>query len=140
MNHNKNRTLSYYQVMPRIVRVGVPETVSISPIGRGKSFDDSLDYIVTFMPREFFGESWIGSEPPSFDAMVVRPIKGAISVTYTFEEEQEYVISLKPVTDQKISPKKVSLEFCVYALNDDLYELNPYRGDLHSHSTSSDGR
>ena len=140
MNHNKNRSLSYYCVMPRIVRVGVPETVIISPIGRGKSFDDSLDYIVTFIPREFFGESWIGSEPPSFDTVAVRPINGAISVTYKFEEEQEYVISLKPVTDQKISPKKVSFEFCVYALNDDLYELNPYRGDLHSHSTASDGR
>ena len=140
MNRNKNRSVSYYRVIPRLVRVGVPQTVTVSPMGDGKKFDDALDYIVTFVPRECFSESWIGGVAPAFDTITVRPINGVISVTYTFDEEQEYVISLKPLTDQKISAKKLSLEFCVYALNNDLYELDPYRGDLHSHSTGSDGR
>ena len=109
-------------------------------MGNGKKFDDSLEYNVFFIPRECFSHTWIGTEPPVFDSVTVRLTNGVISATYTFDEEQEWVISLKPITDQKISPKKVSLEFSVYAMKDDLYELNPYRGDLHSHSTGSDGR
>ena len=118
----------------------MPETVSIYPMGNGKNFDDSLDYVVTFVPRECFTDTWIGAEPPAYDNVTVRPVNGVISFTHTFDEEQEWVISLKPVTDQKISAKKLSLEFSVYALEEDLYERNPYRGDLHSHSTGSDGR
>lgn len=140
MNHNKIRSVSYYRVIPRLVRIGVPQTVTIFPMGDGKRFDDELDYIASFIPRECFSHTWINVEPPVFDSVTVRPKNGVISVSYTFDEEQEWIISLKPITDQKISPKKVSLEFSVYALADDLYELNPYRGDLHSHSTSSDGR
>ena len=139
MNRNKNRSVSYYRVIPRLVRIGVPQTVTIFPMGDGKRFDDELDYIASFIPRECFSHTWISVEPPVFDSVTVRPKNGVISVSYTFDEEQEWIISLKPITDQKISPKKVSLEFSVYALADDLYELNPYRGDLHSHSTSCQG-
>ena len=140
MNRNARRSVSYYRVIPRLVRVGVPETVTITPIGKGKGFDDSLDYVVSFIPRECHTETWVGAEPPVFDSVTLRPQNGAISFTHTFDEEQEWVISLKPLTDQKRSPKKTSLEFRVYALENDLYALNPYRGDLHVHSTGSDGR
>ena len=136
MNRNSKRSLSYYRVIPRIVKIGEPQTVTIYPLGKGKRFDDTIDHVVSFIPKECFDKTWINpDEPPVYDSVTVRPVEGVISVTYTFEEEQEWVISIKPQTDLKISPKKLSLEFGVYSVADDLYSLNPYRGDLHVHST-----
>ncbi len=137
MNLNKKRSISYYRVIPRLVRIGVPQTVTIYPLGCSKAFDDSVDYTVKFVPMECYEQEWLFGEP-TFDTVSVRPIQGVLSVTYVFDEEQEWVLSVSTETERAAGKKP--LEFHVYSLLDDLYERNPYRGDLHVHSTGSDGK
>ena len=57
---------------------------------------------------------------------------GVLRFAFTFEGEQQHVITLEK-DDKKLS------EFMVYSLKEDLYELTPLRGDLHGHSYRSDG-
>ena len=58
---------------------------------------------------------------------------GVIRFLYTYEEEGQYLFFL--------SREETRLaELFVYALEEDLYDLTPLKGDFHSHSVRSDGK
>ena len=59
--------------------------------------------------------------------------KGELKLKYTFPDESEYLISIS-------KDGKFIKELPVYAVNNDLWGRYPYVGDLHVHSTCSDGR
>ena len=135
-NRNGNRSVSKYRVTPRLVRSGVPTTVTVTPLGKSLAFDDKIEYIVRFVPKEIYHDTFI-DRPAQFDSVRVHPQNGVLTVTYTFYEEQEWVLSV--LTPEEEEKKAKPREFHVYSLFEDLYERNPYRGDLHIHSTGSDG-
>lgn len=137
MNRNKKQSLSNYRVIPRLVRSGVPQTVMVLPIGASKRFAAGVDYEIKLIPMECYEQTWIG-EPPVYDTLTVRAEDGALSVTYTFDDEQEWVLSVSTAAEREAGTKP--LELHVYSLMDDLYDRNPYRGDLHVHSNRSDGK
>ena len=137
MNRNKLRSLSLYRVIPTIVRADVEQTVTIYPIGEAKRFDDNTDYVVSFLPREVFTLNRLYNQA-DWDTVTVRSQNGVLKVSYTFADEQEWVISV--TTAEDIEKKRAPLEFFVYSLFEDLYEKTPYLGDLHVHSCRSDGR
>lgn len=133
MNYNKKRELSHYRIIPRLVKSGVPETVTVYPIGKSKRFDTEKEYEISFYPAECYAYSHIKTVTP--DTLTVRPAAdGSISFSYTFTEEQEWTVTVKK------KDVEGALDFHVYSLEADLYALNPYMGDLHVHSTGSDGR
>ena len=136
MNLDPKISLSKYSVTPKLLRSGITETVTVKPLGNGLKFDDTKEYTVTFVPMEIYDDTYI-ERPVEFDSVRVRSVDGVITVSYAFEGEQEWVISV--ITDEDRENKKKPKEFHVYSLLDDLYTKNPYKGDLHSHSTSSDG-
>lgn len=136
MNRNANRSVSKYRVIPRLVRSGVPTAVTVTPLGPSLRFDDKTEYTVRFIPKEIYHDTFI-DRPAQFDSVKVYPQNGALTVTYTFYEEQEWVLSVLSAEEEEKKAKP--REFHVYSLLDDLYERNPYRGDLHVHSTGSDG-
>ena len=137
MNYNKYRSLSNYRVIPRLVRVGVEQTVTVYPLGVSKRFDDETEYTVSFVPMEIYDADRF-SLATEWDSVTVKPIDGALRFSYVFEEEQEWTISITAQTDQE---KKVKpIEVHIYSLEEDLYSLNPYMGDLHVHSCRSDGQ
>ena len=136
MNRNANRSVSKYRVTPRLVRAGVPTAVTVTPLGPSLRFDDQTEYTVRFIPKEIYNDTFI-DRPAQFDSVKVYPQNGCLRVTYTFYEEQEWVLSVLSAAEEEKKAKP--REFHVYSLFDDLYERNPYRGDLHVHSTGSDG-
>ena len=125
--------LSNHELYPRVVRAGVPSTVSIVPVGTRARFDDSQIYNVGIVPIECSTDTYIEHER---DTVIIKaqPKDGVISFTYTFEDEQEWAILLAP----EANPTSIR-KYAVYSLYDDLYERTPYMGDLHSHSNCSDG-
>ena len=135
-NRNGNRSVSKYRVTPRLVRSGVPTTVTVTPLGKSLAFDDKTEYIVRFIPKEIYHDTFI-DRAAQFDSVRVHPQNGVLTVIYTFYEEQEWILSV--LTPEEEEKKAKPREFHVYALFEDLYERNPYRGDLHIHSTGSDG-
>lgn len=137
MNRIRLRSTSLYRVIPTIVRSGIKQTVTIYPIGEAKRFSDDTDYIVSFLPREVFSVNRLYHQE-SWDKVTLRSENGVLKVSYTFTDEQEWVISV--TTAENIEKKKSPLEFFVYSLYEDLYEREPYLGDLHVHSCRSDGK
>ena len=59
--------------------------------------------------------------------------EGCLHFDYTFEREQEYSVRF---SENGSKPTKISM----YAVKQDLYELRPLKGDLHTHSYYSDGQ
>ncbi len=136
IHRDKRVSVSKYRVSPLLVREGVAETVTIAPMGRGLAFDDCTDYQIQFVPMEVYEGSFV-DDRTRFDTVTVRPSGGVISVTYTFHDEQEWTINVSQVKDGVVGKPRA---FHVYSLLPDLYSRNPYRGDLHAHSTGSDGQ
>ena len=150
MNFEKECSISTYSVIPRIVPVGVEKTISIRFMGDGLRydptrikrlghvrFDDAMEYTVSIIPMELYDYTYVEPEQAYFTTKV-RPKNGTISVNYVFEGEQEWSITV--ISDADARAGKAPLVFRVYSLESDLYELNPYCGDLHVHSIGSDGR
>jgi hypothetical protein len=80
-----------------------------------------------------FGE-WLRNTPPS---EFRRRENGDLAVTVTTPVEGEYALCLDFADQEGAFVEKAV--FALYALEDDLYRLTPYKGDFHMHSTSSDG-
>lgn len=151
MNLNKEISLSKYNVTPRIVRAGESTEISISALGKGirhdpigvrlfgagAGFYDTDEYTVTFIPMEMYDGTYVECDNVEFDSVKVYPKDGVITVKYTFYEEQEWILSV--ISCDNAEKKRKPLEFHIYSLNEDLYSLNPFRGDLHMHSVGSDG-
>ncbi len=135
-HRDKRVSVSKYRVSPKLVRAGVPETVTIAPMGKGLAFDDSMEYQVELVPMEIYEGSFV-DDRTRFDRLTVRPEGGVIRLTYTFHDEQEWTIQISPLREG-VPGKAVVLH--IYSLLPDLYARNPYRGDLHAHSTGSDGQ
>lgn len=138
MNYNKYRSISHYRVYPIIMKIGVEQTITIEPIGSCMRFLDDADYFVKIIPNDSYNVSSAYVKSYGWDSIPVKSENGTIRLTYTFPSEQRWTIALwtKESFEKKARPE----EFYVYSLKDDLYELTPYIGDLHSHSAQSDGR
>ena len=136
MNRSIGRSISHYRVTPILVRAGALETVTIEGVGTAKRFDDSVEYTVTFIPREIY-DADCTVVPTVWDSVRVHAVDGKITVSYCFEYEQEWLIT---VVDEKDTGKKpIPAELHVYSLEPDLYERTPYVGDMHVHTCRSDG-
>ena len=138
MNLNKKISLSKYRVSPKLLPADTVSEVRIQPLGEGLRFRDGVEYLVTVVPMEIYDKSSLVEKPISFDCLKVYPVDGTLTFSYRFFEEQEWTLSV--TTEEDVEKKKKPLEFRVYSLHPDLYERNPYRGDLHAHSTGSDGK
>ena len=125
--------LSNHEVYPRVVRCGVPQTVSIVPVGNIAKFNDEWVYNIGIVPTECSEETYIENERIP-ETIKVKPQNGVITFTYTFEDEQEWALLLAP----EIYPTSIR-KYSLYSVLDDLYERTPYKGDLHAHSNASDG-
>lgn len=69
----------------------------------------------------------------------VRKDNGDIVFEMTAEIEGEYSIMLFEKLSDGSADSRKWMTFQVYALEDDLFEKNPYKGDFHMHSFCSDG-
>ena len=59
-----------------------------------------------------------------------------ILIPFVFPAEDRYILSLYEVDGDK---ETLFMTYSFYALDDDLFSLQPYKADLHMHTTFSDG-
>lgn len=120
----------YYECTPRIVRANTTANVVIKPLFDHCRFDDDSDYQIALIPvGGVFGQTQVLSP----DKVPVKSTKGVISVPLTFDAEQEHTLLLED------SDGKLIAEFALYAVDEDLFDLRPYKGDMHMHTNKSDG-
>lgn len=119
----------FYQCYPSVVCVGKETEVTIFPRDISRRFMDSKEYelaVVGLQEDQLDYHSHVALDHPC------RVENGCLKFTYFFDMEQEYSIRFAEKGGKEI---KIPL----YAVEQDLYELRPLKGDLHSHTYYSDG-
>ncbi len=123
-----------YRVEPRVVRCDCVSEISIYPIGKSMKFDDDTEYKVGFIPTEVSNKTNVICDVKNaeYDSITAKSTDGVLSFEYRFAHEQKWVIAVVDIKDENNIMK-----FPVFSLYEDLYNRNPYLGDLHIHTSSS---
>jgi hypothetical protein len=116
-----------YEVFPKVVRAGGHAALTIR-----RRFQPLVKPCrVTITAMEGKG-SWRSRILPPGD-----PRDGCLRFSFDAEEEQEYLVQVEEIDGDRLV---FLTETRVFALEEDLYARRPLRGDLHMHTTRSDGR
>ncbi len=126
--------MRYFDIYPRIVAEGRPTTIRVQPLYDHKRIKGEANYAVIHSPMETRGLSSTGTFERVHD---LQPVNGGLEITLVFEGEQEHRIDIFETIGEE---QRVYCKFSVYSLKEDIFELRPYKGDLHMHSYYSDGR
>lgn len=107
-------------LFPRILKCGLSSEVSLA-------LENAADgeYLLRIMPASYQHMEYSGAVP-----MTVQNGKAYIPLTPAAEQEYKLIV---------FRNGEWIAEGAVYALEEDLFELNPYKGDFHIHSSCSDG-
>jgi predicted metal-dependent phosphoesterase TrpH len=116
-----------FDIRPKIVRTGQPAAITVRP--RYRKWHGPFRVTATGM------EGRGGSAPVILEG--VRGGTGGITFDLPFPAEQEYLVRIEETGAG--DPVFVG-EVRLYALDDDLLPFLPWKGDVHMHSTRSDGR
>lgn len=125
----------FFTVFPSVVKAGDVTEVTICSIHEKNRIKDG-EYQLKIVPKE---KRDLPRNPElkildnRFNTLTVNAKESKISFSYLFSDEQEYRLILL----DEVGVKKY--DFSVYALREDLFGTMPYRGDLHMHTTCSDG-
>lgn len=128
-----NRRLCDYELSPLVVRAGREAEIAVRPLGRHVAFDRNKTYRVDVLPTLRRKMVLVGEDGCLRSIPAWPDARGLITVRCDFPEEQAYFLFLYE-DDQLLE------RFSVFAAGDDLASRLPLRGDLHVHSTCSDGR
>jgi hypothetical protein len=137
--------LAYFNIFPKIFRARREGLVSIVPRGLHSRFEDGRTYAVTVIPMR---DTILNEEGAAYPEYQVLPRDGTIRFAHTFGDEGPYLLrvrpkdlALPPAPQRKRWPSYLEPhKFRVYALEEDLFPLRPWRGDMHVHSFRSDGK
>lgn len=133
----------YYDITPLVVRKGETATVTIRSKHPHTGFAAPKEFtrIVCFRQGDPVVTGWVKWMGNESNVEFKRVDERTVTFDYTFNEEDEYSIRLIWENPEEPNPpRSVIADFHIYALEDDLFELTPYRGDFHIHSFCSDGK
>lgn len=119
-----------FEIFPKIIISNTSTSITIKSINNDFMLKDDELVLIRHTPLRRISN--IGAYESCVDQMVY-PKSGSISFTLFFKDQQEHKIEM-------IIPKQETIEFRLYSVSEELWKLNPYKGDLHMHTTRSDGR
>jgi hypothetical protein len=119
----------YYEIFPQVVRAGFPARITIHPRYDPSLFNTEQSFHLTLQP--------IAGTASQATNYLLKPDKGSLQFDASFPTEGEYSLILNPNHGER---SRSFAEFKLYALEQDLFERRPFKGDLHMHSNHSDGR
>jgi hypothetical protein len=123
-----------FEVAPCIVRSGTTADIEIRPPAGSDGFASDRSYAVTYTPMQDRG-SFSAFGPRHAPAF--RVIDGTLRISQRFEGEQEHGLL---VEELRASGRVPVVDARVYSVDADLFARRPLKGDLHIHSSRSDGR
>jgi hypothetical protein len=124
------KELNFFDIYPRIVRIGSQERILIRPLFDHVRFSSDRTYTVSLFPAEGLPGEIRGT---GAQTTVISSSNGELCVPCSFGSEQEYVLTIE-------DHGHLLAEFPLYALDEDLFALRPYKGDFHMHTHHSDGK
>ena len=127
-----DRLLSW-DVYPKVFVQGKKTRVHIRSLKTRDAFEPGQEYTVAVCAMDG-GSPWAYPKTADFRTLQVRTdVEGAFSFEYVFPSEQEYRIRVMN------SEGRILEQFPVYCVGPDLAGRYPLMGDLHLHTTRSDG-
>lgn len=133
MAYDKNDLLENFDVYPKVFVAGKEATVHIRNLGAEPIFQPDTEYKMLICAMDF-GSARLWPDVADFREKTVRSDRdGNFVFTHTFEREQAYFLRFLTQDDKKL------VQFPVYCVQEDLCGRYPYAGDLHIHTTCSDG-
>lgn len=119
-----------YRCYPSVVPTGKPVEVSVFPCDISRIFRDDKTYELAVV--DIGGDQTDYHEHIPLDHPCATK-DGCLRFTHTFESEQEYSIRFAEKGGEEVG---VSL----YAVESDLYDRRPLKGEMHTHTYYSDGQ
>ncbi len=133
MSYPKNDNLNNYDIFPKVFVAGKETEIRIRPLGGRAVLSPDTEYPMTVCALD-------GGNPRDFPASGdFKPFTAktdancCVCFRWTFTSEQEYFIRFLKEDGRTL------LEFSVYCVAEDLAGRYPFMGDLHMHTTRSDG-
>lgn len=130
----------FFDVFPKVVPAGEESTITIRPLSRHVRFDDQRMHYVHIIPVKQRARS---VEEPDYPILEVQSSNGTLRFTHRFPSEQPYQLWIE---DKRVGENRWEMwkdvpctKLCVYAVQEDLMKLRPFRGNMHIHSSGSDG-
>ncbi len=122
--------LTNYDIFPKVFRCDTPVEVTIKPLGLHAAFSGEYTIQVRALNE---GNIVRYPERNNLKEYPVTPCEdGCLRFTHTYKDEQEHYVDI-------VKDEKRVVRLSVYSLADDLVGRYPFRGDLHMHTTRSDG-
>lgn len=125
--------LHNYDIFPKVIPTGKTSEITIKPLGSHTEFQKNKAYQLSVCPLEEGDKNNYKNRKNNFEYEVQPCADGCIRFSFEFFGEQQYFIRL---TDGD----KFKLQLSVYSIFEDLVGRYPFMGDLHVHTTCSDGR
>lgn len=125
----------FFTVFPSVVKAGVVTEITITAIHKKVLMKDG-EYRLRVVPKEkrdFPRNAELKILGNKFNELTAIAKDSKITFSYNFKNEQEYRLILLSENGDKL------YDFGIYALANDLFGTLPYRGDMHMHTTCSDG-
>lgn len=137
INYYQTNKKNYYTLSPRILRAGENSEITVKSryVTAYPHFVLEGAYYVLVSPVLEYDVA--ASSATEQNPILVEAKDGVLSFSYFFGFEQDYIISIWHKLES--GEKELILNTFVYALEKDLYELMPLRGNTHLHSVYSDG-
>ena len=144
-----NKHVFQYAVYPSIVKADVTTTILIHPLGENTRFLPEVTYTVEIRGVETFCTDY--ANLPVTYYQVAPNVNGDLEITHHFCGEQRHAITLKrPTEDLEATPypaithrkkrhENTDALLQVYSLNEDLYGMRCFKGEVHCHTFESDG-
>ena len=127
------RELLNYDIFPKVIPVGKEVSITVKPRGGHAAFAKNKEHTIAIHTMT----EGIPSTYPTRDnyaAYHMMPAEdGCFHIVHTFKKESEHYIRI-------ILEDKRIVQLSVYAVESDLIGRYPYIGDMHMHSTRSDGK
>lgn len=144
-----NNQVFNYAVYPAIVRANTISTIRIRPLGENTAFLPSVTYTIEIRGVETHCANY--AHLPYATYHITPNADGDLEITHHFNGEQKHAITLKrPQEDLEAPPyrsitqrskrsQNADASLQVYSLEDDLYGLRCFKGEVHCHTYESDG-
>jgi hypothetical protein len=121
--------IQYFDIFPRIVPAGSETILTVRPLFAHVGFKADETIAAALIPVEGLSGQVSWREGPK---QSLKPVDGCLRIACRFEAEQEYLLVLE-------RQGKMPVEFRLFALEPDLYQRRPFKGDFHMHTHHSDG-
>jgi len=118
-----------FELYPKIIISNATTTLTIRARQGQFSFEPNQGVLIRHTPLRRISNQ--GAYEAAIDQML-SPSGDSVSFEILFLGQQEHKIEL-------ILPDRETIEFRVYSVHEALWKLTPYKGDLHMHTTRSDG-